>query len=100
MRPAVKAPETFRPEGAVKLSEVPQRPEPLQVTINEAARLLAYDARTIRRLIIRGELPAVGQGRLRRIPMQSLRDYQQRNLFSTTEPISSLAAGYDLSPTT
>jgi excisionase family DNA binding protein len=50
------------------------------VTINEAARLLTYDARTIRRLILRGELPAVGQSRLRRIPLQSLRDYQQRHL--------------------
>lgn len=57
-----------------------ERLEPLQVTISEAARLLAYDTRTIRRLIIRGELPAVGEGRLRRIPLQSLRDYQQRHL--------------------
>lgn len=62
------------------VAEALSRPEPLQVTINEAARLLAYDARTVRRLIVRGELPAVGQGRLRRIPMQSLRDYQQRHL--------------------
>lgn len=54
--------------------------EPLQVTITEAARLLAYDTRTIRRLIIRGEIPAVGEGRLRRIPLQGLRDYQQRHL--------------------
>ncbi len=57
-----------------------ERLEPLQVTIAEAARLLAYDTRTIRRLIIRGELPAVGEGRLRRIPLQGLRDYQQRHL--------------------
>jgi excisionase family DNA binding protein len=56
------------------------RPEPLQVTINEAARLLAYDARTIRRLIARGEIAAVGTGRMRRIPMRSLHDYQQRHL--------------------
>jgi len=54
--------------------------EPFQVTITEAARLLAYDASTIRRLIARGELPAVGEGRLRRIPVQGLRDYQQRHL--------------------
>ena len=46
------------------------RLEPFQVTITEAARLLAYDASTIRRLIARGELPAVGEGRLRRIPVQ------------------------------
>jgi excisionase family DNA binding protein len=88
----VKISEAPRPEAAVQQSEAPRRPEPLQVTINEAARLLAYDARTIRRLIIRGELPAVGQGRLRRIPMQSLRDYQQRHLFGAAEPVSSLAA--------
>lgn len=57
-----------------------ERLEPLQVSISEAARLLAYDTRTIRRLIIRGELSAVGEGRLRRVPLQSLRDYQQRHL--------------------
>lgn len=62
------------------LVEGRERLEPLQVTITEAARLLAYDARTIRRLITRGELSAVGAGRLRRIPVQSLRDYQQRHL--------------------
>lgn len=62
------------------LAEGRERLEPFQVTITEAARLLAYDARTIRRLITRGELSAVGEGRLRRIPVQSLRDYQQRNL--------------------
>jgi len=56
--------------------------EPLQVSISEAARLLAYDTRTIRRLILRRELSAVGEGRLRRIPLQSLRDYQQRHLIS------------------
>ncbi len=56
------------------------RPEPLQVTISEAARLLAYDGRTIRRLIARGEIAAVGTGRMRRIPMRSLHEYQQRHL--------------------
>ncbi len=60
--------------------EVHARLEPLQVSISEAARLLAYDTRTIRRLIVRRELSAVGEGRLRRIPLQSLRDYQQRHL--------------------
>jgi excisionase family DNA binding protein len=43
-----------------------ERLEPLQVTIAEAARLLAFDARTVRRLIARGELAAVGKGRMRR----------------------------------
>jgi excisionase family DNA binding protein len=60
--------------------ESQSRQEPFQVTISEAARLLAYDARTIRRLIARGELAAVGEGRLRRVPVQSLREYQQRHL--------------------
>ncbi len=57
-----------------------ERLEPFQVTIYEAARLLSYDARTIRRLIARGEIAAVGQGRMRRVPVQSLREYQQRHL--------------------
>jgi len=56
------------------------RLEPFQVTLKEAARLLAYDLRTIQRLISRGELPSVGEGRLRRIPVQALRDYQQHHL--------------------
>jgi excisionase family DNA binding protein len=59
-----------------------ERLEPLQVTISEAARLLAYDSRTIRRLITRGEIIVVGEGRMRRVPVQSLRDYQQRHLIS------------------
>ncbi|NJO83629.1 MAG: helix-turn-helix domain-containing protein [Blastochloris sp.] len=46
----------------------------------EAARLLAYDTRTIRRLIQRGELAVVGDGRLRRVPMQSLHEYQERHM--------------------
>ncbi len=82
MHPHTTVPAPNRPEPVPQPRETPPRPEPLQVTINEAARLLAYDARTIRRLILRGELPAVGQGRLRRIPLQSLRDYQQRHLIT------------------
>lgn len=54
--------------------------DPLQVTIREAGRLLSYNDRTIRRLILSGELCAVGQGPLRRVTMQSIRDYQQRHL--------------------
>jgi excisionase family DNA binding protein len=66
-------------EPALARGEAQPRHEPLQVSINEAARLLAYNARTIRRLIARGELPVVGQGRLRRVPMQSLHAYQERH---------------------
>jgi excisionase family DNA binding protein len=53
--------------------------EPLQVRIQEAARLLGYDERTIRRLVQRGELHAIGRGRLRRIALADLRDWQARN---------------------
>jgi excisionase family DNA binding protein len=53
--------------------------ERLQVTIKEAARLLSYDERTIRRLIVRGELQAIGRGRLRRIAFTSLHEYQSRH---------------------
>jgi excisionase family DNA binding protein len=53
--------------------------EPFQVRIREAARLLGYDERTIRRLVDRGELRAVGRGRLRRIALVDLRDWQERN---------------------
>jgi excisionase family DNA binding protein len=53
--------------------------EPLQVTLREAAELLRYDERTIRRLIARGELAAIGRGKLRRIAMADLRAYQMRN---------------------
>jgi excisionase family DNA binding protein len=51
----------------------------LQVTIREAATLLRYHERTIRRLIERGELRAVGQGRLRRIALADLKAWQDRN---------------------
>lgn len=80
MRPNSLTPYPQPTEVPFNLSGGQERLEPLQVTINEAARLLAYDTRTIRRLILRGELVAVGEGRMRRVPVQSLRDYQQRNL--------------------
>jgi len=53
--------------------------ELLQVTIREAAALLRYDERTVRRLIARGELHAVGRGRLRRIAVADIREWQTRN---------------------
>jgi excisionase family DNA binding protein len=73
-----------RPQTALIIldPEAQTRLEPLQVTIDEAARLLAYDSRTIRRLITRGEISAVGEGRMRRVPVQSLRDYLQRHIIS------------------
>lgn len=62
-----------------QVTEPPTPPEPLQVTIPEAARLLTYDTQTIRRLIALGELSVVKLGRFWRVPMQSLRAYQERN---------------------
>jgi len=73
-------PLSQHPAAFVGLGDQQERLEPLQVTISEAARLLAYDTRTIRRLIARGELTAVGEGRMRRVPVQALRDYQQRHI--------------------
>ena len=54
-------------------------PEPLQVKIREAARMMRYDERTVRRLVERGELPAIGRGRLRRIAVADIRAWQERN---------------------
>lgn len=42
--------------------------EPLQVKIAVAAQLLSYDARTIRRLITRKELQAIGRGQTAACP--------------------------------
>jgi excisionase family DNA binding protein len=52
---------------------------PLQYKIVDAARLLAVSRRTIERLIRRGELETVGQGRLLRIPYDSIVAYQNRH---------------------
>lgn len=82
MRPNSLAPTITHTEFPMGRGDSHQRLEPLQVTIAEAARLLAYDTRTIRRLIARGELSAVGEGRMRRIPVQTLRDYQQRHILT------------------
>jgi excisionase family DNA binding protein len=82
MRHHALAPHSAHTELQIGSGDGFERLEPLQVTIAEAARLLAYDSRTIRRLIVRGELVAVGEGRMRRIPVQALRDYQQRNLLT------------------
>lgn len=64
---------------AVQAESPIPKAERLQVTIREAAHLLSYDERTIRRLIARGEMRAVGRGRLRRIALADLKDWQERN---------------------
>jgi len=82
MRPNTLALFPSRSELQIGPGEGHERLGPLQVTIAEAARLLAYDSRTIRRLIARHEIAAVGEGRMRRIPVQALRDYQQRHILT------------------
>jgi excisionase family DNA binding protein len=52
---------------------------PLLIPVRRAALLLSYNPRTIRRLVDRGELHAVGQGRLIRITMASILAYQARH---------------------
>lgn len=52
---------------------------PLQYKIDDAARLLAVSRATILRLIARGELASVGQGKLRRVPYDSIVAYQNRH---------------------
>lgn len=61
--------------GAPKFAQL----EPLQVTIREAARLLRYDERTVRRFIARGKLHAIGRGRLRRIALADILAWQATN---------------------
>jgi excisionase family DNA binding protein len=55
-----------------------QAPQRLQVTIEEAARMLSYDVSTVRRKIARGEIKATGHGRGRRVPVASLQEYIER----------------------
>jgi excisionase family DNA binding protein len=53
--------------------------KPLQVKVKDAAALLSYCRRTIENLIAQGELKAVGTGRLRRVTMASIEEYQERH---------------------
>jgi excisionase family DNA binding protein len=50
-----------------------------QVTIRQAAAILGVHERTIRRLVRRGELHAVGRGRLTRIALRDIANYQKHN---------------------
>lgn len=58
----------------------PERPLPeQQYTIAETGQLLRLHPATVRRLIRFGELRAVGRGRLRRIALKDIIDFQERN---------------------
>jgi excisionase family DNA binding protein len=52
---------------------------PLQYTIIDTARLLSVSRRTVERLIEQGQLATVGRGRLKRVPYDSIVDYQNRH---------------------
>lgn len=52
---------------------------PLQYSIKDTARLLSLSRSTVLRLLERGELASVGQGKLRRVPLDSIIAYQARN---------------------
>jgi excisionase family DNA binding protein len=67
------------PRAGKEAQKPKEMAEPLQVTIREAARLLSYAERTIRRLVARGELRAIGRGRMRRIALEDLHAWQRRN---------------------
>lgn len=58
----------------------PHAPEPLLLTIVEAARLLAVGRTTVYELIERGELRAVHIGRACRVPVVAVTDYVERLL--------------------
>lgn len=50
-----------------------------QYTLKETADLLKCSKRHIEKLCARGELPSIGQGRLRRVTLADIREWQRRN---------------------
>jgi excisionase family DNA binding protein len=50
-----------------------------QFTIQETAKILKVATVTIRRMAARGELKAIGRGRLLRFSLRDIRAYQDRN---------------------
>lgn len=51
---------------------------PLQLSVKHTAELLDYSARTVYRLIERGEFETTGSGQLLRITHESILAYQER----------------------
>jgi excisionase family DNA binding protein len=52
---------------------------PLQYSLRDTARLLSVSLRTVERLVERGELSTVGRGKLRRVPYDSIVNWQNQN---------------------
>jgi excisionase family DNA binding protein len=62
-------------EHAPPLALMPEQ----QFTMQETAQILRVSTVTIRRLAQRGELKAIGKGRLVRFALKDIRAYQDRN---------------------
>lgn len=65
------APVTWTPSAEAALKRLKGR---LFASVTEAAALLRYDARTLRKAIAAGEVPAVRAGSTYRIPVAWLRE--------------------------
>ena len=77
--PSHKLRKSFRGSHAEQQAAIMQTQNFAQVTVQQAAEQLGYSEKTIRRLIQRGEIRAVGRGRMMRIPISEIRAWQQRN---------------------
>ena len=62
--------------------------EPLLITIDNAADILAVSSRTVRRMLERGELPSVRIGRSIRIPYESLKSWITQSTRQLMPPTS------------
>jgi hypothetical protein len=61
-------------------------PEPLQVTLEEAGRMLSLDKKLVRQLVTKGDLGATGTRKSLRIPLKSLKDYVNRDTLGRPLP--------------
>jgi excisionase family DNA binding protein len=77
------APITWTPDAEAALRRLGTR---LFATTTETAAILRYDARTVRRAIEAGEIPAVRAGSTWRVPAAWLRE--QARLGTSAEPSS------------
>jgi excisionase family DNA binding protein len=75
---AIIAPEGRRVVSILQFPTGETLPEQ-QYKIDDTAKIMGMHPTTVRRLIRIGELEAVGRGKLRRVTLRAIRDYQQRN---------------------
>lgn len=62
--------------------------EPLQVCLNEAARLLSISRRSLNRLIATGQIPVIRYGGIIRIAIADLLAWQRKNRIQIAEEAS------------